>query len=377
MIDSQHESKTKFLDAAMHIIRVKGYTATRIEDVCEEACLTKGSFFHHFKSKEELATAAADYWSEVTTGVFASAPYRELSDPLDRVLAYVDFRKAILQGRTLPDFTCLVGTMVQEVYDTNPSIREACNRSISEHAATVEADIAEAMEKYGVEADWTAQSLALYTQATLQGAFILAKAKGGPEIAVSCIDHLHRYIEMLFPQSDSRRVCMTEVPQQGDKTVSEGLEAPRFEDGRPMLLAGLRDEYTMATMREIPALWRRFDPYLGKLPQQISGVTYGVCFPSSEGFGYMAGVEVRSAQGLPEELSVVTMPVERYAVFTHKGHISKLSETCRAIEHEWLPRSRYSFALGAPGAPGFFERYGESFDAKIGVGDVEVWVPIR
>jgi TetR/AcrR family transcriptional regulator, transcriptional repressor for nem operon len=205
MIDNRHESKIKFLDAAMHVIRVKGYSATRIEDVCEEAGLTKGSFFHHFKSKEELALAAADHWSEVTGGVFASAPYRELSDPLDRVLAYVDFRKAILQGRTLCDFTCLVGTMVQEVYDTNPPIREACNRSISSHAATVEADIAEAMQKYGVDAEWTASSLALYTQATLQGAFILAKAKGGPEIAVACIDHLHRYIEMLFTQSDPRR----------------------------------------------------------------------------------------------------------------------------------------------------------------------------
>jgi TetR/AcrR family transcriptional regulator, transcriptional repressor for nem operon len=205
MIESRHESKTKFLNAAMHVIRVKGYTATRIEDVCAEAGLTKGSFFHHFKSKEDLALAAAEHWEEVTGSLFRSAPYRQLADPLDRVLAYVDFRKKILQGE-LADFTCLVGTMVQEVYDTNPDIREACNRSISSHALTVEADIAEAMQKYDVKGEWTAQSLALYTQATLQGAFILAKAKGGPEIAVNCVDHLHRYIEMLFPQSDSRRV---------------------------------------------------------------------------------------------------------------------------------------------------------------------------
>jgi TetR/AcrR family transcriptional regulator, transcriptional repressor for nem operon len=205
MIDTRHESKTKFLNAAMHVIRLKGYTATRIEDVCAEAGLTKGSFFHHFKSKEDLALAAAEHWEEVTSDFFRSAPYRQLDDPLDRVLAYVDFRKEILRGE-LADFTCLMGTMVQEVYDTNPDIREACNRSISSHAATIEADIAEAIQKYGVEGDWTAQSLALYTQATLQGAFILAKAKSGSEIAVDCIDHLHRYIEMLFSQSDPRSV---------------------------------------------------------------------------------------------------------------------------------------------------------------------------
>jgi TetR/AcrR family transcriptional regulator, transcriptional repressor for nem operon len=196
---TQHESKTRLLNAALHVIRAKGYTATRIEDICAAAGLTKGSFFHHFKSKEELAVAAAEHWNVVTGGLFASAAYKTLSDPLDRVLAYVDLRKAILQGE-LSDFTCLVGTMVQEIYETHPSIRQACDKSISQHAATVEADIAEAMRKYGIEAEWTAESLALYTQAVIQGAFILAKAKDGPAVAAACIDHLHRYLKMLFTQ---------------------------------------------------------------------------------------------------------------------------------------------------------------------------------
>ena len=64
----------------------------------------------------------------------------------------MDFRKALLTGE-LPDFTCLAGTMVQEVYDTHPAIREVCNRSISGHAETLEPDIAEAMRKYGVTGD--------------------------------------------------------------------------------------------------------------------------------------------------------------------------------------------------------------------------------
>jgi TetR/AcrR family transcriptional repressor of nem operon len=82
--------------------------------------------------------------------------------------------------------------MVQEVYDTCPEIRDACDASISGHAAKVEADIAEAMTQYGIRGDWTAQSLALHTQAVLQGAFILAKAKGNADIAVASVDHLRR-----------------------------------------------------------------------------------------------------------------------------------------------------------------------------------------
>jgi len=201
--ETRHESKTKLLNAALHVIRAKGYSAARIEDICEAAGLTKGSFFHHFDSKEALALAAADYWNEITGGLFASAPYRGHADPLDRLLAYVDFRKYILLG-DLPDFTCLVGTMVQEVYDTHPNLREACNRSISGHAETLIPDIEEAMVQRGMHPNWTAESLALYTQATIQGAFILAKARHSPEIAAQCIDHLHRYLELLFNQPRSQ-----------------------------------------------------------------------------------------------------------------------------------------------------------------------------
>jgi TetR/AcrR family transcriptional repressor of nem operon len=193
----RHESKTKLLNAAVHVIRAKGYCATRIEDICEAADLTKGSFFHHFDSKEGLALAAADYWIEGTGAMFASAPYHAPSDPLDRLLAYVDFRKALLLGEP-PAFTCLVGTMVQEVYDTHPAIRDACNRSISEHAATLVPDIEEAIRRRDMHPDWTAESLALYTQATIQGAFILAKAKHNREVAAASIDHLRRYLELLF-----------------------------------------------------------------------------------------------------------------------------------------------------------------------------------
>ena len=114
----------------------------------------------------------------------------------------MDLRKSLLTGE-LADFTCLAGTMVQEVYDTHPPIREACNRSISGHAATLVADIEEAIRQRGMRPEWTAESLALYTQATLQGAFILAKARGGAAIAAQCVDHLRRYIELLFQPSPS------------------------------------------------------------------------------------------------------------------------------------------------------------------------------
>src|SRR3974390_3328324 len=104
MIELQHDSRTRLLDATLNVVRAKGYSATRIEDVCAAAGLTKGSFFHHFRSKDDLALAAAARWGEQASQLFAAPPYHGLADPLDRLLAYVDFRKAILTG-DIPEFT--------------------------------------------------------------------------------------------------------------------------------------------------------------------------------------------------------------------------------------------------------------------------------
>jgi TetR/AcrR family transcriptional regulator, transcriptional repressor for nem operon len=190
-------ARQKLLDAALSLIRTRGYSSTTVDDLCDEAGVTKGAFFHHFKSKEALGIAAADYWSQMTAAFFEGAPYHKHKDPLDRVLGYIDFRRAILRGK-VPEFTCLVGTMVQEVYEIYPAIREACDASISAHAAKIEADIAQAIKRHGIRAKWTAHSLALHMQAVLQGAFVLAKTKRDAAVAVQSVDHLRRYVELLF-----------------------------------------------------------------------------------------------------------------------------------------------------------------------------------
>ncbi|AMN40045.1 TetR/AcrR family transcriptional regulator [Rhodoplanes sp. Z2-YC6860] len=192
-----NSSKTRLLDAALTVIRTQGYAATTVDDICHAAGVTKGSFFHHFKSKDELALAAADHFSQMADGIFSNAPYQAASDPAQRVLGYIDFRAAML-ARQIPEYTCLLGTMVQEAYMTHPAIREACDRHISAHAGEVAKDIAEAKRLYAPKAKWSPESLAFYTQAVLQGAFILAKAKQDSKVAAESVAHLRDHIETLL-----------------------------------------------------------------------------------------------------------------------------------------------------------------------------------
>lgn len=199
-------SRTRLLDAALQVIRTKGYTATTVDEICQAAGVTKGSFFHHFKGKEDLAIQATRHWSDVTGAAFAAADYHHLPDPRDRVLGYIDLRAVMLAGE-LPDFTCLLGTMVQETFTTHPAIRDACNAGIDGHAHTVAVDIAEAQALYVPDAAWDAQELALYTQAALQGAFVLAKAQGGAHIASVCVAHLRAYVQALLTPGAAVRLA--------------------------------------------------------------------------------------------------------------------------------------------------------------------------
>jgi len=159
-------------------------------------------------------------------------------------------------------------------------------------------------------------------------------------------------------------------------TLAQTKIEPRFETGRPLLIAGLRAPFTLATADGIPALWQRFVSF-GKLPNMIGNVYYGLCFPTSAGFDYMCGVEVSGISGLHTELTHVTVPAQRYAVFPHPEHISELRHTLDYIWHRWFPASGYKPVQPTGGAPAFFERYGERFNPQTGREDIEVWMPIQ
>lgn len=191
------DTRRRILDAAMQVFREKGYAATRVEDICARAGLTKGGFFHHFPDKPAVAAATARHFGDMAAGLFAEAPFRAPEDPARRVLAYVAFRAEGFRG-SYADFTCYLGTMVQETYLTQPALRDACHAVIEENIADLARDIALAKARHCPEARWDPASLGAYIQCVVQGAMILAKAEDRPMRGHEMLMHLHRHLTSEF-----------------------------------------------------------------------------------------------------------------------------------------------------------------------------------
>ena len=161
------------------------------------------------------------------------------------------------------------------------------------------------------------------------------------------------------------------------KQTPETKLEPRFENGKPLLIAGLRKTYAPAAMRGIPMQWQAFAPHMGKIPGQVGRTAYGICWQATDSANveYLSGVEVSGFAGMPDDFTVVSLPAAKYAVFPHREHVSKLYETCDAIS-KWFPESGHQASADAE-TPAFFERYSEEFNPRTGIGGMEVWVPLQ
>jgi AraC family transcriptional regulator len=233
----------------------------------------------------------------------------------------------------------------------------------------------------------TGQPIMRYVRARRLTEAARALANGAPDILTVALDAgygSHEAFTRAFRDQfgltpDKLRAAGTtgnlplQEPLNMDETPRTTLQPPRMENGQAFLVAGLGERYSFDNLAGLPALWQRFGPHLGNVPGQIGDVAYGVCYNTDDtGFDYIAGVEVRDFATLPSEFARLRVSPQRYAVFTHPGHVSTVRGAFMAIFNDWLPKS----ALSPADAP-VFERYDDRFDPRTGIGGFEVWVPVK
>jgi AraC family transcriptional regulator len=150
-------------------------------------------------------------------------------------------------------------------------------------------------------------------------------------------------------------------------------DTPRLVEREALRIVGHAQNHTGNA--SIPAQWQRFAAEVEQIPNRVAGTQYGVICGAAPGTGmrYLTGVAVRQTAPAPKGFDLLEIPAQRYAVYAYDGHVSGMGE---AIHKIWAAFARTGLTH-RPGAAGFFECYGEAFDAKAGRGGIEIWIPVE
>lgn len=197
-LKSGENCREKLLSVGTDLMRRSGYAATTVDEICSTAGVTKGAFFHHFPSKEALAEACLEAWTEQMATMHRAAAYQSIADPAEKVLAAIDFMIDAFAGEDVQK-SCLAGTTVQEISETNPVLRNAAQRCLHRGEAYFQTLLDSAVESRHLQLDTT--SLAELWMGTIQGSLLLAKASRDPTVIQRNLTHLKHYIAGLLSES--------------------------------------------------------------------------------------------------------------------------------------------------------------------------------
>lgn len=192
------ETKRKIVDAGIGLMRRCGYNATTVDNICASAGVTKGGFFHYFKSKDELAQAALDHFREGKVKEYENAAFQNSAQPLDRVFGRLDFVKETSGDNQHPTKGCLFGMFAQELAFTNPAFRSACHGFFSKIADDFAKDLAAAKAAHVPQANFDPHRLATLYVAIVQGSLMMAKVAGSNEVLEANIEQFRSYLQDLF-----------------------------------------------------------------------------------------------------------------------------------------------------------------------------------
>ena len=190
-------TKDKLLDAALRLMLAKGFAATSVEDICDEAALTKGSFFHYFETKEELGKAVLERFCRMQQERLEAAAFQRTRDPLERLDGMLEFMIQ-MSKEPMAKQGCLLGTFSQELAQTHPAIRACCAEQFQGWAGALKQDLDAAKAQYAPKVSLDTRGLAEHFLAVIEGSLILAKAKQDTSVIADNLRHLKRYVHSLF-----------------------------------------------------------------------------------------------------------------------------------------------------------------------------------
>ena len=187
-------SRGAILDAATRLMLIRGYHATSLDDVLSESAVGKGTFYHYFKSKEDLGYAIL----ELVIGAFiertvapcfsdpAVKPVTQIRCFLDRVVETQRERNCV--------GGCPLGNLASELSDVHEGFRGRLAGVFSVWRERLTQTLHEAQRLGQVSPDCRPGAVAHFLVASLEGAILMTKVTKDIAVMEQCVAEMKRYL---------------------------------------------------------------------------------------------------------------------------------------------------------------------------------------
>jgi TetR/AcrR family transcriptional repressor of nem operon len=190
------DAKTRLLDAAYMLMLTKGYPSTSVDEICESAGVSKGSFYHYFKSKQELTLAMIEHHMADAKETIEGGLDLTGVEGAERAIRYV---KHVEDGaEDIWKDGCLIGSLALELAETNPEVREKVSqvfRDLTDHFERVFAPLCQAHRGPDTPPP---RELAEQFIAVIEGGVVLSRAHLDRRFVPQAIRCFRRYLESLL-----------------------------------------------------------------------------------------------------------------------------------------------------------------------------------
>jgi TetR/AcrR family transcriptional repressor of nem operon len=189
------------------LILARGYVGMTVEHVLDEVGITKGAFFHHFKTKDDLARALLARYAEHDERIYRETRERaeKLSDdPLQQVLLFIGLFQEMFDALTEPYPGCLFASYVYELQQFDEDTKALIRSSFTKWRELLKEKFEAVARKYPPRIEVDAASLADAFTVVLEGAFITSKAVDDPKVVPEQLRHFRNYVELLFRPREAR-----------------------------------------------------------------------------------------------------------------------------------------------------------------------------
>jgi TetR/AcrR family transcriptional regulator, transcriptional repressor for nem operon len=195
------ETRTLIMDAAQELILQHGFAGTSVDAILERVSLTKGAFFHHFRSKGELAQALIERFAAADEAVLRSALERSerlTRDPVQRLLLFVSLLEEQAAALIEPYPGCLFASFCHEAQLFDEDVHGVIRAGFEHWQAEVSARVRAAMAHRPPRLEVSPDDVAAMLTAVVEGAFILSRSLNDAALLARQLRHYRNYLELLF-----------------------------------------------------------------------------------------------------------------------------------------------------------------------------------